>query len=322
MLKSAHALVALMIASVAADQPAHAKDYPSRPVQLVVGLAAGGGTDIVARLLGEWLSQRLGQPLVIENRPGMGGNLAAQSVVNAPPDGYTLLFTGPNHVIAKSLYKKLPFDFQRDTVPVGGVMRTTNMMVVPTSLPVKTVQEFIDYAKANPGKLSMASTGVGTSVHLSGELFKAMTKIDMVHVPYRGSAPAYPDLVTGKVDVLFGNLTGSVEFVQSGKLRALGVTSARRWDTLPDLPAVAETVPGYEADVWYGVVAPKGTPPEIVATLSKAIAAALADPNLVARFAVAGGVPMPLGPGAFGKLIGDETEKWHKVVEQAGISIE
>ena len=189
----------------------------------------------------------------------MGGNLGAQSVVKAPPDGHTLLFMGPNNAIATSLYKRLPFDFVRGTEPVGGIMRLTNLMVVPPSLPVKTVQEFIDYAKKNPGKLSMASTGVGTSVHLSGELFKAMTKTDMVHVPYRGSSPAYPDLMTGKVHVLFGNLTSSIELVQAGRLRGLGVTSAKRWASLPDIPTIAETVPGYEADVWYGVVAPKGT---------------------------------------------------------------
>jgi tripartite-type tricarboxylate transporter receptor subunit TctC len=322
MLKLVQALLALTIGGVAAHQPAHATGYPNRPVQLVVGLAAGGGTDTVARILGEWLSQHLGQQFVIENHPGMGGNLAAQTVVNAAPDGYTLLFTGPNHVIARSLYKKLPFDFERDTVPVGGVMRLTNLMVVPPSLPVTTVQQFIDYAKANPGKLSMASTGVGTSVHLSGELFKAMTGIDMVHVPYRGSSPAYPDLVTGKVHVLFGNLTGSIELVQAGKLRALAVTSAERWRTLPDIPTIAETVPGYEADVWYGVVAPKGTPPEIVAVLNSAINAVLADPKLGERFAGAGGLPMPMSAGAFGKLLADETAKWRAVVESAGLSIE
>lgn len=322
MRKLVQALFVLVIGCAVAHAPARAKDYPVRPVQLVVGLAAGGGTDIVARLLGEWLSQHLGQQFLIENHPGMGGNLAAQSVINSPPDGYTLLFTGPNHVIAKSLYKKLPFDFQRDTVPVGGVMRLTNLMVVTPTLPVTTVQQFIDYAKANPGKLSMASTGVGTSVHLSGELFKAMTKIDMVHVPYRGSSPAYPDLVTGKVHVLFGNLTGSMEFVHSGNLRALGVTASHRWQTVPDIPAIAETVPGYEADVWYGVVAPKGTPPEIVDLLNKAINAALSDPQLVARFAIVGGLPMPMSPNEFGKLIAGETDKWHKVVESAGISVE
>ena len=317
------AAIAALAAIFGAESTAGAAtNYPTRPVQLIVGFAAGGGTDTVARLLAEWVSRDLGQKFVIENRPGMGGNLAAQSVVNAPPDGYTLLFAGPNNAIAQSLYKKLQFDFTRDTAPVGGVMRLTNLMVVPPSLPVHTVQEFIDYAKAHPGKLSMGSTGHGTSVHLSGELFKAMTKIEMVHVPYRGASLVYPDLMNGNVHVLFGNLTGAIEFVRAGRLRALGITAAKRWSELPDIPAIAETVPGYEADVWYGVVAPKGTPPEILARLNAAINAALADPNLIARFVEAGGVPMPMNPNEFGKLVSDETEKWRKVVEFAGVSVD
>ena len=307
---------------VAFGNLAVAADYPSRPVHVVVGLAAGGGTDIVARILGEWLSHDLGQQIVIENRTGMGGSLAAQVVINAPADGHTLLFMGPNNAIATSVYKKMPFDFLRDTVPVAGVMQLTNLMVVPPSLPVNTVQEFIDYAKANPGKLSMASSGIGTTVHLSGELFKAMTKIEMVHVPYRGSSAAYPDLMSGKVHVLFDNLTGSIQFVHSGALRALGVTTAKRWGSMPDIPAIAETVPGYEATVWYGIVAPKGTPSEIITRLNKAVNAALADANLVTRFADAGGLPMPMNPSEFGKLIADETEKWRKVVEFAGVSVD
>jgi tripartite-type tricarboxylate transporter receptor subunit TctC len=229
---------------------------------------------------------------------------------------------GPNTAIATSLYKRLPFDFLRDTVPVAGVMRLTNLMLVPPSLPVQTVREFIDYARANPGKLSMGSTGHGTSVHLSGELFKAMTKIEMVHVPYRGASSVYPDLLTGKVHVLFGNVTGSIDFVHAGRLRVLGVTSAERWGALPDIPTIAETVPGYEADIWYGVVAPKETPPEIVAMLNKAISAALADPKLRTRFAEAGGLPMPMSSSEFGKLIADETSKWRRVVEFAGVSVE
>jgi tripartite-type tricarboxylate transporter receptor subunit TctC len=302
--------------------PVAAAEYPTRPVQLVVGLAAGGGTDGVARILADWMSRSLGQRVIIENRPGMGGNLAAQSVIKAQPDGHTLLFVGPNNAIATSLYKRLPFDFLRGTEAIGGVMQLTNIVLVPPSLPVKTVQEFINYAKANTGKVSMASTGVGTSVHLSGELFKVMTKTDMVHVPYRGSAPALPDLMTGKVHVLFGNLTGSMELVEANKLRGLAVTSAKRWPTLPDMPTVAETVPGYEADVWYGVVAPKGTPPDIVARLNKAINDGLADRELRTRFEQAGGLPMPMSPGEFGKMIADETEKWRKVVQFAGVSID
>jgi tripartite-type tricarboxylate transporter receptor subunit TctC len=322
MLKAVRALAALAGACALSSAPVAAADYPTRPVQLVVGLAAGGATDAAARMLAEWLTRSLGQRVVIENRPGMGGNLGAQSVIKAPPDGHTLLFVGPNNVIATSLYKRLPFDFLRDTEPVAGIMRLTNLMVVPPSLPVKTVQEFIAYAKANPGKLSMASSGVGTSVHLSGELFKVMTKTDLVHVPYRGSSPAYPDLLTGKVHVLFGNLTGSIELVQAGRLRGLGVTSAKRWASLPDMPAIAETVPSYEADVWYGIVAPKGTPREIVAALNKAINEGLADPSMRARFEQDAGVPMPMTPAEFGKMMADETEKWRKVVQFAGVSVD
>jgi tripartite-type tricarboxylate transporter receptor subunit TctC len=299
-----------------------AADYPRRPIQLVVGFAPGGGTDLAARMLADWLSKRLGQRVVIENRSGTGGNLAAQMVINSPPDGYTLLFAGPNHVISGSLYKKLPFDFLRDTVPVAGVMRLANLMTVPNALPVHNVRGFIEYARANRGKISMASTGHGTSVHLSGELFKAMTKVEMIHVPYRGAASAYPDLITGKVDVMFGNLTGSIEYVNRGQLRALGVTSVKRWEGLSGIPTIAETVPGYEADVWYGVVAPKGTPPEIVSTLNKGISAALADPALAARFVSAGGVPMPMSSAEFGKWTADEYAKWRKVVEFAGISVD
>jgi tripartite-type tricarboxylate transporter receptor subunit TctC len=322
MLKLVRVLTAFAGVFVASALPAGAGDYPRQPVRLLVGLAAGGGTDLVARILGEWLSQSLRQQFIIENRTGMGGSLAAQAVINAPPDGHTLLFMGPNNAIATSLYKKLPYNFLHDTVPVAGVMQLTNIMVVPPSLPVKTVQEFIDYAKANRGKVMMASSGNGTTVHLSGELFKAMTNIEMVHVPYRGSSAAYPDLMTGKVHVLFDNLTGSIELVRSGQLRGLGVTAGKRWESLPDMPAIAETVPGYEASVWYGLVAPKGTPSEVVATLNQAVNAALADSKLQSRFAEAGGLPMPMSPSEFGRLIADETEKWRKVVEFAGVSVD
>ena len=301
---------------------ARAADYPNRPVRLLVGLAAGGGTDAVARILADQLSQQLGQQFVVENRTGLGGNLANEAVVNSPPDGYTLLFTGPNSTISTSLYKKLSFDFQRDIAPVAGVMRFPNLMVVPPSLPVTTVQEFIDYAKANPGKLSMASSGNGTSVHLSGELFKAMTKIEMVHVPYRGASAAYPDLLTGKVHVLFDNITGVIDFARSGKMRALGVTTATRWSSLPDIPAIAETVPGFEANIWYGVFAPSGTPPDVVETLNKAVTAALADQGLLARFRALEGVPMPMSANDLGKFVADDTNRWRKAVEFAGISIE
>jgi tripartite-type tricarboxylate transporter receptor subunit TctC len=303
--------------------PAFAADkYPSRPVHFVAGFPAGGAVDITARVMADWLSTDLGQQFVVENRGGSGGNIGAAAVVNSPPDGYTLLFDAPNNAISTSLYKKLPFDFIRDTVPVAGIMRLTNIMVIPPSLPFKAVGDFIAYGKANPGKLSFASSGNGTSVHMSGELFKAMTGLDMIHVPYRGSAGAYPDLLTEKVHVLFDNLPGSIEFVRSGQLRALGVTVATRWPALPDIPAIAETVPGYEASVWYGISAPKGTPPEIVAILNKSVGAALKDPKMKAKLAELGGVPMPMTPAEFGKLIADETEKWAKVVKSANLSVE
>jgi tripartite-type tricarboxylate transporter receptor subunit TctC len=302
--------------------PARAEGYPTRPVHWLIGFAAGGPVDIVARIMGQWLSEYFGQQFVIENRTGSGGNIAAAAAINAPADGYTLLFVAPNNAISASLYKKLTFDFLRDTAPVAGIMRLTNLMVVPTTLPATTVQEFIDYAKANPGKLSFASSGNGTSVHMSAELFKAMTKIDMVHVPYRGSAIAYPDLISGKVHVIFDNLPGALEQVRSGRLRALGVTALERWPAVPDIPAVAETLPGFESVGFYGVAAPKGTPPEVIAALNKAFNAALADPKLLARLAEIGGVPMPMAPQEFHRLVADETEKWRKVVEFAGVSVD
>jgi tripartite-type tricarboxylate transporter receptor subunit TctC len=299
-----------------------ADKYPSRPVHFVVGFTAGGPNDIVARVLSEWLSDYLGQQFVVENRAGSGGMIAANAVINSPPDGYTIMFVAPNNAIGASLYKNLPFNFLRDTAPVAGIMRLANIMVVPPSLPVRSVAEFIDYAKAHPGELSFASSGNGTSVHMSGELFKAMTGINIVHVPYRGSSAAFPDLMTGKVHVMFDNLPGSIEFVRSGQLRALGVTTVKRSDALPDVPAIGEIVPGYEASVWYGIAAPKGTPPEAINTLNKAMAAALADPKMKARLAELGGIAMPMSPEEFGKLVADETEKWAKVVKFAGISVE
>ena len=307
---------ALVVPSLAADK------YPSRPIRLISGFAAGGAVDITARVMADWLSSDLGQQVVVEDRGGSGGNIGAQAMITSPPDGYTLLFDAPNNAISASLYKKLPFDFIRDTVPVAGIMRLTNVMVIPPSLPFKTVADFIAYGKANPGKLSFASSGNGTSVHLSGEMFKAMAGIDMVHVPYRGSAGAIPDLMTAKVHVLFDNLPGSIEFIRSGQLRALGVTVAKRWPALPDLPTIAETLPGYEASVWYGISAPKGTPVDIVAVLNKSITAGLADPKVKAKLAELGGIPMPMSPGEFGKLVADETEKWAKVVKLANISVE
>jgi len=300
---------------------AHAQAYPTRPVHMLVGLAAGGPTDVAARILAEWLSEQFGQQFVVENRTGMAGNLANQAALAAPPDGYTLLFTGPNSTISAALYKKLPFNFLQDSVAIASMMRFPNLMVVPPSLPVKTVQEFIDYAKAHPGQLSMASSGVGASPHLSGELFKFMTKIDMVHVPYRGSSAAYPDLITGKVHLLFDNLSGpALELIRSGQLRVLGVTAASRWESLSDVPAIAETVPGYDVTIWYGLFAPKNTPAEIVAALSRSVNAGLSDPKLLARIAEGGGAPMRMTPEQFRQFVKDDTEKWRKVIEFAGIS--
>jgi tripartite-type tricarboxylate transporter receptor subunit TctC len=243
-------------------------------------------------------------------------------VINSAPDGYTVMFVGPNNAISQSVFRKLPFDFLRDTAPVGGIMTLINIMVVPPSLPVKTVAEFIAYAKANPGTINMASPGAGTSPHMSGELFKMMTGVQMQHVPYRGAGPAYPDLMTGKTQVFFDNLPGSVEFVKSGKLRALGVTSAQRSFVFPDLPSIGETIPGYDVSLYYGVSAPRGTPPDVIAILNKGINAALADPKMKTRIAEFGGTPLSLTPAEFGKLVADETEKWAKVVNTVGLSID
>jgi tripartite-type tricarboxylate transporter receptor subunit TctC len=321
-LRAAIAGVVCLLSVATGTLPAWSADYPNRPVHWLIGFAAGGPVDIVARILGQWLSEHFGQQFVVENRAGSGGNLAAAAAVNSAPDGYTLLFVAPNNAISTSLYKKLPYDFIRDTVPVAGIMRLTNMMVVPNELSVKTVQEFIDYCKANPGKVSYASSGYGTSVHMSAELFRAMTKVDMNHVPYRGSAIAYPDLISNKVQTIFDNLPGALEQVRGGSLRAIGVTSPERWPGVPDVPAIAETVPGFSAVGFYGISAPKGTPPEIVDILNKAVGEALRDPKLVARLADAGGLPMQMTPAEFGKLVADETEKWRKVVEFAGVSVD
>jgi tripartite-type tricarboxylate transporter receptor subunit TctC len=302
--------------------PSSAADYPNRPVRWLIGFAAGGPVDIVARIMSQWLSEHFGQQFVVENRAGSGGNIAAAAAINAPPDGYTILFDAPNNAISASLYKHLSYDFIRDTVPVASIMQLANMLVVSNAMPVKTVQEFIDYCKANPGKVSYASSGYGTSVHMSGELFKAMTKIEMVHVPYRGSAIAFPDIMSNKVQLIFDNLPSALEQARAGNVRALGVTSPQRWPGLPDVPAIAETVPGFESVGFYGISAPKGTPPEIVEILNKAVNEALKDPKLVARLADVGGIPKPMTPAEFGQLIAGETEKWRKVVEFAGVSVE
>jgi len=315
-------VLGLAVALAAAHAAAAADRYPIRPVRFISGFPAGGGVDLTTRVMADWLSSDLGQQFVVEDRGGMGGNIGVQAMLAAAPDGYTIILSAPSNAISASLYKKLPFDFMRDTVPVAGVMRLTNVMVVPPSLPVNTVADFIALAKSRPGTFSFASSGNGTSVHMSGELFKAMTRIDMLHVPYRGSSIVYPDLMTGKVQALFDNLPGALELIRSGQLKALGVTVAQRWPTLPEVPAIAETVPGYEASVWYGISAPRGTPPEAVEALSRSVAKGLADPRVQARLADLGGIPMPMGSDAFGRFIADETAKWSKVVKFANISVE
>ncbi len=302
--------------------PAAAADYPNRPVRWLIGFSAGGPVDVVARIMSQWLSEHFGQQFVVENRTGSGGNIAAATAINSPPDGYTILFVAPNNAISASLYKHLSYDFIRDTAPVASIMQLTNLLVVSNAMPVKTVQEFIDYCKANPGKVSYASSGNGTSVHMSAELFKAMTGINMVHVPYRGSAIAFPDIISNKVQLIFDNLPSALEQSRAGTVRALGVTSPQRWPGVPDIPAIAETVPGFESVGFYGISAPKGTPPEIVEILNKAVGEALKDPKVVERLTTMGGIPKPMTPAEFGKLIADETEKWRKVVEFAGVSVD
>src|ERR1700744_2382040 len=303
-------------------EAALALDYPTRPVRMIVGLAAGGPTDAVARLIAQYLSERMGNQFAVENRTGAGGTLATETEINASPDGYTLLFAGPTVTISASLYKKLA-NVLHELIPVGIAARAPNIMVVTPSLPVHSVKEFIDYAKANPGQISFASSGVGASPHLSGEYFKFLTKLDMVHVPYRGSAAAYPDLMSGKVQVLFDNLGGPVlQMVHAGTLRALGVTSAERWPLLPDVPAIAETVPGYEIYVWYALFAPRGTPAEIVTKLNAALKDAVADPKVLARFKDAGGVPMVMTPGALAQFLAADGARWPKTVDAAGITAE
>ena len=310
------------IAVSAAPRFAAAQAYPNRPVRLIVGFAAGGSTDISARLIAQWLTERLGQAFVVENRPGAGSNIAAEAVVNAPADGYTLLVGATANAINATLYDKLNFNFMRDTVPVAGIIRVPNVMEVNLSVPAGSVPEFITYAKANPGKISMASGGVGASSHMSGELFKFMTGINMVHVPYRGVAPALADLIGGQVQVLFDTMPNTIEYIKTGKLRALAVTTTTRNAAMPDLPTVAEFLPGYESSAWYGVSAPKGTPADIVEKLNKEITAGLSDSKLGARLADLGGMPLHGSSGDFGKLIAEETEKWAKVIRAANIKPE
>jgi tripartite-type tricarboxylate transporter receptor subunit TctC len=296
--------------------------YPSRPVRLVTGFAAAGGSDVVARLIGQWLSERFGQSFIIENRPGAGGNIGTESVVRAPPDGYTLLLVTFANVVNASLYKKLNFNFIRDISPVAGLMRVPDLMAIHPSVPARTVPEFIAYAKANAGKITMASAGNGSSGHLAGELLKMMVGISLVHAPYRGNGPALTDLLGGQVELMFPTSPSVVEYVKSGRLRGLAVTTASRSETLPDLPTVSEFVPGYEVSGLYGIGAPKGTPAEFIATINKESNAALANPKMKARFVDLGGIVIPGSPADFGKVIVEDTEKWAKVIEAANIKIE
>jgi tripartite-type tricarboxylate transporter receptor subunit TctC len=298
-----------------------AQAYPARPVRLIIGYPPGGSADITARLIAQWLTERLGQPFIVESRPGGGTNIATEAAINAAPDGYTLLLVAPANAINATLYEKLNHNFLRDIEPVAGLIRFPNVVVVNPSLPIKTIPELIAYAKANPGKLNMASSGNGSTIHMSGELFKMMTGINMIHVPYRGGALALTDLVGGQVQVMFDNIPTAAEFVRSGQLRGLAVTGAARSETLPDLPTVAEFLPGYEATSWYGMGAPKGTPADIIEKLNREINASLADPKAKARFAELGAVLLPGSAGAFGKLVADETEKWGKVVKFSGAKV-
>jgi tripartite-type tricarboxylate transporter receptor subunit TctC len=301
---------------------AFAQAYPTRPVRIVVGFAPSGPADIIARLIGQWLSERLGQQFVIDNRPGAGGNIGTEAVVRSPADGYTLLLCGVFSAINATLYDKLNFVFLRDIAPVAGVLRGPYVIVVNPSVPAKSVPEFIAYVKANPRKLNMASGGTGTGGHIAGELFKMMAGVDMVHVPYRGGGPAYNDLLGGLVQVMFPTSVSSIGYIRAGRLRALAVTTATRSDVLPDIPTLSDFLPSYEASVWLGVGAPKATPAEIVDKLNKEVNAALGDPKMKARLADLGGTPLPGSPAQFGKLIAEETEKWGKVIRAANIKAE
>jgi len=300
---------------------ANAVDYPTRQPRIIVGYPPGGSTDICARLFGDWLSKRLGQQFIVENRPGAGNNLATEAVAKSPPDGYTILLVNPANTINASLYKHLNFNFLRDIAPVGGFIRVPNVMEVNPSVPAKNVAEFIAYVKANPDKVNVASSGNGTSIHLSGELFKMMTGTKMTHVPYKGSAPMLTDLLGGQVQVTFDNLPSSIGHIKAGKLRALAVTTAQRSDELPDVPTVAETVPGYEASAFFGFGVPTGTPKEIVEILNKEINLGLKDPAMIAKLKELGGTLIPGTAEAFGKLVADETAKWEKVVRAADLSV-
>lgn len=314
--------VLAVIAALSCIGATSAVDYPTHPVKWVVSYPPGGTTDVLARIMAQWLSEKMGQQFIIENKPGGGNNIGVEFVVNSPPDGYTMFLVNPANGINATLYKNLPFNFVRDIAPVAGLVRTPNVMEVTASFPAKTVAEFIAYCKKNPGKINMASSGSGTSVHLSGELFKFMTGCDMLHVPYKGAGPALSDLIAGQVNVMFDNLPSSAPHIKGGRLRALGMTSAQREPSMPDVPTIAETVPGYEATAWFGVGMPKGTPREIIEKVNAEVNRALADPKMRERLAELGGTPIPGTPEDFGKVIRDETAKWEKVVISSGAKVE
>lgn len=314
--------ISIGISAIASIGSAAAQDYPTRPVKWVVGYPPGGATDIIARLIGHRLSERLGQQFVIENKPGAGNNIATESVVNAEPDGYTVLLVNPANYINATLYANLKFNVVRDLAPVAAFNRVPNVMTVAKDVPAKTVAEFIAYVKANPGKVNLASSGNGTSVHLSGEMFMMMTGVKMQHIPYRGAAPALTDMLGGQVQLIFDNMPSVLQHIRAGSLRALAVTTTGRSALLPDVPVLADTVPGYEASALFGMAAPKKTPPEIIAKLNKEINAVLAEPAIKAKLIDLGGEPLPGTPEAFGKMIAAETEKWEKVVKAAGLKVE
>ena len=313
---------ASLLCLAGAGHVALAADYPTRPVKWVVPYPPGGTTDVLARIVAQWLTEKMGQPFVIENKPGAGNNLGVEAVVNAPPDGYTMLLVNPANGINATLYKHLNFNFIRDIAPVAGLVRTPNVMDVTPSFPAKTVAEFIAYCKAKPNKINMASSGSGTSVHLSGELFKSMTGCQMLHVPYKGAGPALTDLMGGQVDVIFDNLPSSVGHIKGGKIRALAVTSQAREPSMPQLPTIAETVPGYEATAWFGIGMPKGTPKDVIDKVNAEVNRALADAKMRERLAELGGKPIAGTPDDFGKVIAAETAKWEKVVISSGAKVE
>jgi tripartite-type tricarboxylate transporter receptor subunit TctC len=314
--------LALLLPLLAWGGPADALDYPTRPIRFIVSFAAGGPNDTIARLLGQYLAEQLGQTIVVEDHVGAGGNIGMADVLAATPDGYTIGFVAPNNAINQTLYQNIPFDFVRDSTPIAGTMALANVMEENLEFPAKTLAEFIALARTEPGKINFGSGGVGTSPHMSGELLEVMTGIKLTHVAYRGSAPATTDLLGGQIPLMFDNLPGAIQNIKAGKVRALGVTTTKRVAELPDVPTIAETVPGYEVSVWYGICGPKGIPPEIVAKLNAAVNAALAKPELKQRFHQLGGEVMPMSPEAFGKLVADETVKWAKVVKFAGLKVE